>query len=96
MLGYNPMRPELSGTWIIHLLNPKAMIKCVPGHITTTEPFAHFTFRNIKGIEEQHTLVCFFFFTSDFITEPEVQVEPLLKKAWKWYMAYLLFNEGRL
>lgn len=96
LLAENPMHPEQSGCWIIHLLNPKAIIQCVEGHVQPEYPFAHFQFKNSDGVIEEWTLAAYHFFTTDFITEPEQQVNPLLNRAWRWYRAYLEWEDKNL
>jgi hypothetical protein len=86
LIAENPMN-DFSGLWIIHLHNPKAIIQCTPGHITTNEPFRHYNIGKGKW-----TLSAFHFFTTDFISEPQEQVAPILDKAWKWFRSYLIKN----
>lgn len=90
------MRPEQSGLWVIHLLNPKAMIQCIEGHVITENPYAHFSFKNSDHAIEHWTLSAFHFFTTDFISDPADQVQPLLKKAWRWYRAYLEWEDKNI
>lgn len=80
---------EDSGTWVIHLLEPNAIIRCTEGHVEIDGIFKHYQFKNGDGDMEQWTLSAYHFFTADFITEPEQQVVPLLDRAWRWYRAYM-------
>lgn len=89
LLAENPLRPEQSGLWIIHMLDPKAIIRCSPDHVQIDEIFKHYSFQNSDGILELWTLSAYHFFTTDFISEPDKQVEPLLDRAWRWFRAYL-------
>lgn len=95
LLAENPIHPEQSGVWVIHLFNPKAIIQCIYGHVITSQPHAHFTFINSNGDLEEWTLSAHHFFTNDFLTEPEAQVQPLIKKAWRWYRAYLDWEDDK-
>lgn len=96
LLAENPMRPEQSGLWVIHLLNPKAIIQCIEGHQVTTAPYAHYSFQNIDGVVEQWTLSAYFLFTTDFLTNPDQQARPLLDRAWRWYRAYMEWEDKNI
>lgn len=89
------MRPE-SGLWVVHLLEPKAIIQCSEGHIKVNNPFRHYQFKNSDGATEQWTLSAYHFFTTDFLTEPEQQVVPLLDRAWRWFRSYLQFEDKNI
>jgi hypothetical protein len=89
LLAKNPRRPESSGLWVIHLLEPKAMIECQEGHVNSDDLFQHYQFQNSKGETEEWTLSVYHFFTTDFLTEPNQQAEKLLNKAWRWFRSYL-------
>lgn len=95
LLADNPMRPE-SGFWVIHLLNPQAHIQCMEGHVQTDKIHKHYQFRNNDGVVGEWTLSAQFFFTTDFISEPEKQVIPLLDRAWRWYRSYMEFNDKNI
>lgn len=96
LLAENPFRPEQSGLYIVHLLNPKAIIQCIEGHVTTSSPFRHYQYQNKDGVIEEWTLSAFHFFTTDFISEPEKQVTPLLDRAWRWYRSYLEWEDKNI
>lgn len=96
LLAENPMHPEQSGVWVIHTLNPKAMIQCLEGSGKTDAPHLHCEFKNKNGDIEQWTLSAYHFFTTDFLTDPQEQAIPLLKKAWRWYRAYLEWEENQI
>lgn len=95
IIGDNPMHKG-SGTWIIHLLNPQAHIECLEGYIQTDKIHKHYSFKNSDDEIEEWTLSAHFFFTTDFISEPEKQVIPLLDRAWRWYRAYLEFEDKNI
>lgn len=98
ILGENPMR-ETAGRdiFIIHLLNPIAIFQAHEGHVFLKDKIhQHFQFTNSDGVPEQWTLSVFHFFTTDFITEPEQQALPLLKKAWRWYRAYMEWEDKNI
>lgn len=90
------MRPEQSGLWIVHLLNPQAIIQCIEGHVQTEAPFKHFSFTNPDGLVEEWTLTAYHFFTTDFISEPQEQVTPVLNRAWRWYRAYMEWEDKNI
>lgn len=95
IIGENPLRSG-SGTWIIHLFNPQAHIECIEGHVRTNKVHKHYQFKNADGVIEEWTLSAQFFFTTDFLTEPEQQVIPLLNRAWRWYRAYMQFEDNNI
>ncbi len=96
LLADNPMHPEQSGAWVIHTLNPKSMIRCLEGHVVTDEPYRHYTYRNTDGVIEEWTLSAYHLFTTDFLTEPEEQVGKLLDRAWRWYRAYMEWEDTNI
>ena len=89
LLAENPLRPEQSGMWIIHMLDPKAIIRCTEGHTEADLIFKHYAFKNSDEVVEEWTLSAYHFFTTDFLTEPEAQAGKLLDRAWRWFRAYL-------
>ena len=97
LLAENPMRPEGSGQWIIHMLNPKAIIRCSEGHIKPKENiFRHYQYQNNDGQLEAWTLSVFHLFTTDFINEPAEQAIPVLDRAWRWFRAYLEWEDNNI
>lgn len=96
LLAENPMNPAHSGLWIIHLLNPKAIIRCDEGHVETGTMYKHYEYKNKNNVNEEWTLSAYHFFTADFITEPEKQVIPLLDHAWRWFQAYLDWKDDAI
>ena len=96
LLAENPIHPDQSGVWVIHTQNPKAMIQCFQGIVKTEAPHQHFAFLNSDRIVENWTLSAFHLFTTDFLTEPELQAEVLLKKAWRWYRAYMEWEDAQI
>jgi hypothetical protein len=96
LIAENPMRPDDSGLWIIHLLNPQAHIECLEGHIQTDKIHKNYSFINSDGVIEEWTLSAHFFFTTDFISDPEQQVAPLLDRAWRWFRSYLEFEDKNI
>jgi hypothetical protein len=97
LLAENPMRSDKSGQWIIHMLNPKAIIRCTEGHVQPEkELHQHYQFKNKDGVLEEWTLSVFHFFTTDFLKEPEEQVEPVLDRAWRWFRSYLESEDNNI
>jgi len=86
-----------SDTWVIHLLKPQAHIQCIEGHHEQIDGhYKFYTFKNSEGVVEDWTLCAQFFFTTDFISEPEKQVIPLLDRAWRWYRSYMEWEEKNI
>lgn len=98
LLAENPMkRGDQSPLFIVHLLQPVAIIQAHEGHVDAPgKIFEHFQFRNIDGVVEEWTLSVWHFFTTDFISDPEDQAKPLLKRAWRWYRAYMEWEDSNL
>jgi hypothetical protein len=100
LLAENPMRPEDTGLYIIHLLDPVAIIECFEGHTGTgeVEPgniYKHFQFKNSDGIIEEWTLQVIHLFTTDFLEEPQNRAIKLLERAWRWYRAYMEWEDEK-
>lgn len=96
LLAENPMRPEQSGLWIIHLLDPQAIIKCDEDHLEF-EPgkfYKHFSFKNSDEIVEYWTLSVHFMFTRELDSEQHSAiVDQMLSRAWRWYRAYMEWED---
>lgn len=91
LLAENPLRPEQSGLWVIHLLNP-AIIQCRKGFIECEQPFIHET--DASG--QAWTLSIYHLFTTDFLTEPQEQALPVMKRAWRWFRSYLQLEDKNI
>lgn len=88
------MRPDDTGLFVVHLLNPVAIFACHEGHVDVPGKIAgHYQFQNAEGAIEEWTLSVHHFFTTDFLKEPEEQARPLMNKAWRWYRAYLEWDD---
>ena len=86
-----------SDIWVVHLLNPQAHIRCIEGHhVQIDGHYKYYIFLNKDGVTEEWTLCAQFFFTTDFINEPEKQVIPLLDRAWRWYRAYMEWEDKNI
>lgn len=96
ILAESPYHPERSGLFIIHLKNPIAIIRCTEGHLKIDQVYDHFQFENSDKEIEEWTLSAFHFFTADFISDPGAQVKPLLKRAWRWYRAYMEWEDNNI
>ncbi len=89
LLAENPMRPESSGLWINHMLNPKTIIRCSEGHIIPPEEIYHyFQFMNNTGLLEEWTLSVY----SMAGVESKENTLKLLDRAWRWFRSYLEFQ----
>jgi len=90
LLAVNPMRPEASGLWIIHMIGSKAIIKCSEGHIKPGEEiYQHFQFRNREDKIEEWTLSIYHLSTTDIVKSYSEQAVPILERAWRWFRSYL-------
>lgn len=93
LLAENPMRPELSGCFIIHMLDPVAIIRCTQGVTGDDTIRKSYSFENIDGVPEVWTLSVYHLFTTDFLKTPEDRATKLLDRAWRWYRAYLEWED---
>jgi hypothetical protein len=98
LLAENPMRPDQSGLFIIHMLDPIAIIQCREAHVSEKEGeiLKYFYFKNIDGVTEEWTLSIFHFFTTDFLEQPEDRALKLLDRAWRWYRAYMEWEDNKI
>ena len=94
IIGENPMRPDDTGLYVIHLLQPVAIFECIEGFEAVEDKITgQYQFRNADGILEEWTLSTHHFYTTDFLKEPEDQVKPLMDKAWYWFKAYMQWED---
>jgi len=94
LLAENPMRPDDSGPFIIHMLDPIAIIKCTPGHDHVGNIFKQYQFTNADKQLEGWTLSIYHLFTADMLEKPEDRALKLLDRAWRWYRAYMETEDG--
>lgn len=85
-----------SGLWVIHLLEPKAIIRCTEGHVEVDTIYRHYQYINSDEVVEEWTLSAYHLFTTDFLTEPEMQASKLLDRAWRWFRSYLEFEDKNI
>lgn len=95
LLAENPLRPDDSGHWIIHLLDPIAIISCTNGFMlhkkNDTTIYKKFSLQN-----SEWTLSIYHLFTTDFLEEPKDKAIPLLNRAWRWYRSYLEWEDKQI
>jgi hypothetical protein len=96
LLAENPMRPEQSGLWVIHLLEPRAIIRCTQGHERPGALYRHYQYKNSDRITEEWTLSVHHLFTQDFTTPQEQIWETMLDRAWRWFRSYLEFEDKNI
>ncbi len=100
ILGENPMAPETGGLWIIRLPQPIAIIEAVLSgekiHSKNAIHTANLLYQNPDGITENWQLRMYHLFTTDFLTDPEKQSEPILIDALHWFRAYLEFEDKNI
>jgi len=92
------MRPDDHSCYIIHLLNPIAIIVATlqPKRVPASAIKKTYYYKDSEGLTEEWTLYFHHLFTTDFITEPEKQAMPLLDKAFRWYRAYLEWEDKNI
>jgi len=89
------MRPE-SGLWVIHLLEPRAIIQCTEGHERVGALYRHYQYMNTDGIIEEWTLSIYHLLTQDFTTKQNEIWETMLDRAWRWFRAYMEFEDENI
>lgn len=87
---------EKSGLWVIHMLEPKAIIRCTEGHVQADSFYSHFQFRNSDGLIEEWTLSAYMVIAPNFEIEPGQVAGPLLERAWRWFRSYLKWEDGNI
>lgn len=96
LLAENPQRPEQSGQFIIHMLDPTAIIQAIPDHLEYPPGkfYKHFSFQNIDGVQEDWTLAIHFLFSTELDSEQHHSiVNHMLDRAWRWYRSYLEWED---
>lgn len=99
LLAENPMRPEQSGSFIIHMLDPVAIIKCDENHVhfLPGKFYKHFQFNNSDNLMENWTLSIHFMFTKELDSEQHDKiVDHMLDRAWRWYRSYLEWEDKQI
>jgi hypothetical protein len=91
LLAENPMRPDDSGIWIVHLLDPIAIIACEEGEVERGSVFKHYHYVNGEGIAEFWTLSIYF---ANGKGDIEAKAFKLLDRAWRWYRAYMEWEDS--
>jgi len=87
------MRPDDTGLFVIHMLDPIAIFQCTLGHVEQGRIFKHYQFVNSDGEPEEWTLSVYHFFTADLLEKPEDRALKLLDRAWRWLRAYLEWED---
>jgi hypothetical protein len=89
LLAENPMRASQGGLAIIRTVQPISIYEVIEGHV------------NVKGIskryeynEEEYTLRCHHYFSTDIDTVDETEVYKFMDDAWFWFMAYMKWEDG--
>lgn len=99
VLAKNPMRPDDDEVYIIHLLQPIAIIACRDSFRLKKKDedsvFKNYSYSDATG-EHHWCLSVHHFFTTDFLTEPAEQAVPILDKAWRWFRAYLQWEDNNI
>lgn len=91
LLGENPLRPE-SGLWIIHMLDPVAIIRCTEVKEAADKVSQDYVYINTDNVAEQWTLSVFFI--DKDIEEKEMY--HLLDRAWRWYRSYMQWEDKNI
>lgn len=81
------MVPDNPGAFIVHAIPPFALIRAELGQHQPDTLFVQYAFRNMNGVIEDWTLYIHYIETSKDDTAK------LLDKAWRWYRAYLEWED---
>ena len=93
LLAENPMRPEQSGIWIIHMLEPQAHIRCIEGKEAPAVAHQHYVYINTDNVAEEWTLAIQYI-SLDGLTDAEHQ--HLLDRAWRWFRSYMKWEDNNI
>lgn len=93
LLAENPMRPDITGAFIIHMLDPIAIIACDEGNIERGMIFKHYQFVNGDGVAEFWTLSVYF---ANGEGDIETRVFKLLDRAWRWFRSYMEWEDNNI
>lgn len=86
-LSYNPNNPNSNERYIIHLLEPIAIIECIKSNNIQSINFCYlFLFQNEEWILRLH------YCSSD----DDKEIDKLINRAWRWYRAYLTQDKYEL
>jgi len=87
------MKPDLTGAFIIHMLDPISIIACDEGNIERGRVFKHYQYINSDGSPELWTLSVYF---ANSEGDVETKVFKLLDRAWRWYRAYMEWEDNNI
>lgn len=101
LLADNPMRPDQSGCFIIHMIDPISIIACHENHVDIiNQPCRQYSYTNSDGILEHWTLSVHHMYTANMAALDDVNsqamIDKLLKKAWHWYKAYMDWEDDNI
>lgn len=99
LLAENPQRPDNSGLFIIHMLDPVAIIQCEEQwyELQAGKFYKHFHYKNATDIIENWTLSIHFLFSTELNSEKHHKiVDHMLDRAWRWFRSYLEFEDKNL
>lgn len=94
VLAENPMREGDTSLYIVHLLDPVAIIEVEENHVEyhPGKFYKHFT----HGFE-QYTLSIHFLFSRELDSEQHhAIVDKMLDKAWRWFRAYMEWEDKQI
>ncbi len=93
------MRHDDDAAYIIHLLDPVAIIIAAHtfrlAHSSENTIAKKYTYNGPDGPEEIE-LIIHHFFTTDMLETPEHRAYKLLGKAWRWYRAYMEWEDKQI
>jgi hypothetical protein len=95
LLANNPLAPDSSGIWLIHLIKPISIIEVVKDgqkiHSKAAVFFQEFEFKGpISTTKFQLRLYHYFTTNLDESIDNEILCKNLLNESWNWYKAYLI------
>ena len=91
LLASNPMRNIDSDQFIIHMLQPKAILRCIKGHVEPgAEIFQQYQFQNKMGDIEYWTISAFYI-SQNIVGNREHDDITLhiIDRAWRWFRSHL-------
>lgn len=95
VLAENPMR-ENDDQYIVHLLQPVAIFKVALTHEMPIGKISkNYSYQNPDGLIEEYNLSTHYL-SANLEADPEEIVTKLLDKAWRWYRAYLSWEDKNI
>lgn len=85
------MRPDDDGLFIIHMLDPVAIIQVDEEHMSFDDGkyYEHYSYQG-----KDFTLSVYFLFTKELDSEQHSKItEHMMDRAWRWFISYIKWED---